>query len=54
MKLLHTQDVLHHYMKTHYLKLSHQVHHNLVTEKTLKPLLYGKPFLIWLYFTLRR
>ena len=26
--------------------------HNLVTEKTLKPLLFGKPFLLWMYHNL--
>ena len=48
---LHTQDVIPLYEKTLF-DIVTPSGHNLVTEKTLRPLLFGKPFLIWMYHTL--
>lgn len=50
-ELLHKKSITPLYENTLFEIVSPSAH-NLVTEKTLKPLLYGKPFLIWLYFTL--
>lgn len=48
---LHTQDVISLYEKTLF-DIVTPSGHNLVTEKTLKPLLFGKPFLLWMYHNL--
>ena len=50
-QVLHTQDVIPLYEKTLF-DIVTPSGHNLITEKTLKPLLFGKPFLIWMFHTL--
>ena len=47
--VLHSNNVTDLYEKTLFEIVSPSAH-NLVTEKTLKPLLHGKPFLLWMYF----
>ena len=49
--ILHSNSVTPLYEKTLFEIVSPSAH-NLVTEKTLKPLLHGKPFLLWIYFIL--